>query len=160
MKHYLKTIVVLLAVTAVLASCEKDPAAPKISGLEIGKDNSGIAYVGGDLHIEAEIVAEAKIARIVLTIHPEEEHAHHAPIQRVISISEHSTHWEVDTTYTGKYAGVKNIEFHEHIKVPLYAETGDYHLHLLVVDMDGKTAEVEEEFSVVEAPVEKAKSEK
>lgn len=150
MKHYFKTIFVLLTVVAIFASCEKEPAAPVISNLEIGKDNSGKAYIGGDLHIEADIVAEGKIARIALTIHPEGEHASHVQAQRIIAHAGQPLKWEVDTTYTGKYAGVKNIEFHEHISVPLTAGPGEYHLYLLVVDMNGKTTESEAEFYLEE----------
>jgi hypothetical protein len=150
MKRFLKPLVIFTLLMVVLTSCEKNPAQPVISDIEIGKDNSKKAYIGKDLHIEASIVAEAKIARIVLTIHPEEEdHGHaHVPSSKAPAATTHSISWEVDTTYISKFAGLKNAAFHEHLKVPLYAAEGSYHLHFMVVDMEGNSATFEEEFEL------------
>jgi len=144
----LKYISLVLLLAIAIQSCKKDDEEtilnpPSISTFELGYDDSGEAFLGADLHIEAEIVAEAKIATIQVTIHPEGEHEDK-------SVS-HDEEWEVDTTYT-KFNGLKNTTFHEHIDVPYEAEEGHYHFHFIVVDMDGNTKEVERELHV-EAPI-------
>jgi hypothetical protein len=151
MKQLIKFSILAALMAMVFISCEKEPAAPVISEVEIGMDNSKTAYIGDDLHIDASILAAGKIARIVLTIHPEGEGAH-APAQKIVAYIQGDNHWEVDSTYTGKYAGVKNIEFHEHLEIPENAMAGHYHLHLLVVDMQGQTAELEEEITLLVKP--------
>lgn len=142
----LKYISLVLLLAIAIQSCKKDDeetlAPPSISTFELGYEDSGEAFLGADLHIEAEIVAEAKIATIQVTIHPEGEHEDK-------SLS-HDEEWEVDTTYT-KFNGLKNTTFHEHIDVPVEAEEGHYHFHFIVVDMDGNTKELERELHV-EAP--------
>lgn len=139
-------IILALFIGSIFQSCKKDDeetlAPPSISTFEFGYNDSGEAYLGSDLHIEAEIVAEAKIDRIQVTIHPEGEHEY-----KTIS-DEHE--WEVDTTYT-KFNGLKNTTFHEHLEVPVEADTGHYHFHFIVIDMDGNTKEIERELHV-EAP--------
>jgi hypothetical protein len=151
MKHLIKLSLIVAVTAFTLTSCEKDPAAPVISDVEIGMDNSKTAYVGGDLHIDASILADAKIARIVLTIHPEGEGAH-APAQKIVAVIQSDNHWEVDSTYTGKYAGVKNIQFHEDLEIPDNIEAGAYHFELLVVDMLGQTTEHDEEITLLAKP--------
>jgi len=151
MKHLIKLSLVAAVMAFTLTSCEKDPAAPVISNVEIGLENSKTAVIGGDLHLDATILAPAKIARIVLTIHPKDEVAH-APSRKIAALIQDKNYWEVDTTYTGKYVGVKNIEFHVDIEIPEYATAGHYHLHLLVVDMLGQTAEVEEVITLLAKP--------
>jgi hypothetical protein len=141
----LKLISFVLVLALAFQSCKKDEDdennPPVISNFELGYEDSGEAFLGADLHIEAEIVAEAKIDRIQLTIHPEGEHDK--------SVA-HEEEWEVDTTYT-KFNGLKNTEFHEHLEVPFEAEEGHYHFHFAVIDMDGNTKEIERELHV-EAP--------
>jgi hypothetical protein len=141
------SLLLILTTAVVFLSCNKDeddPALnpPTIPTFEFGYEDSGEAYLGADLHIEAEIVADAKIDRIQVSIHPEGEH--------MKSLSDEHA-WEVDTTYT-KFNGLKNTEFHEHFDVPVHADTGHYHFHFQVIDMDGNTKEVERELHV-EAPI-------
>ncbi len=149
MKRFMKPLAFFTLLIVILSSCEKDPAPPVISDIEIGKENSKTAYIGNDLHIEASIMAEAKIARIVLTIHPEEDDLDHVSSLKAPVIATYSSSWEVDTTYTGMYAGVKNVAFHEHLEVPMHALEGSYHLHLMVVDMEGNSASFEEEIELL-----------
>jgi hypothetical protein len=108
------SLLLILTTAVVFLSCNKDeddPALnpPTIPTFEFGYEDSGEAYLGADLHIEAEIVADAKIDRIQVSIHPEGEH--------MKSLSDEHA-WEVDTTYT-KFNGLKNTEFHEHLDVPV-----------------------------------------
>jgi hypothetical protein len=145
MKQRILSITMVVFTTLFLTSCDTDLAKPKITISELGYDNSKTVNAGKDLHIEGEIVAEGKIDKIMLTIHPEGEHK-----STLLNTVHHE--WEVDTTYT-KFAGLKNTSFHEHLEVPQDAETGHYHLHLKVIDMEGNSSEFEAEIEVLE-PIE------
>ena len=88
---------------------------------------------GDDMHLEADIVAEGLIKRIDVEIHKEDGS------------------YEIEKAYTeGKYIGVKNTEFHEHIDIPAEAPLGEYHLHFTVTDKKGRTALAEAHIEVVE----------
>ncbi len=144
-----KTLVVFftVAIIAILSSCDKnDEVVPKpiINSIEYGSghDNpdSHTAYQGGDMHIEAEIVAEGKIDYIMVEIHPEgEEEDDH----------DHEE-WEYDSTYTEGFTGLKNATFHKHIDIDATATPGDYHLHFIVVDMEGNQVMYEGELEILE----------
>ena len=78
----MKTNVLLIAAavsTGVLfTSCKKEEeeepkAKPAITINEIGEGNSKTATIGEDLHIDIDVVAEGKISRIEVMIHPEHE---------------------------------------------------------------------------------------
>jgi len=124
-----------------LASCSDDVIAPEVEIIEIGYENSGVAYAGHDLHIDAEIVAKGKIDNVRLTIHAGDEHLKES--------HNHHEEWQVDTTYTTSFTGNKNRDFHEHIDVPEHAEAGEYHLHLYVTDMEGNQSSAEGHFDVI-----------
>ena len=88
---------------------------------------------GDDMHLEAEIVAEGLIKRIDVEIHKEDGS------------------FEIEKSYTeGKYIGVKNTEFHEHIDIPANAPLGEYHLHFTVTDQQGQTTLAEAHSEVIE----------
>ena len=129
-----KFILILFA-TLLSFSCQKnhDTAKPVITLTEVGHENSKQAMQGDDLHLEADILAEGLIKRIDVEIHKE------------------GGDFEIEKSYTeGKYIGVKNIEFHEHIDVPATAPLGAYHLHFTVTDKNGQTTTVEEHIEVIE----------
>ena len=129
-----------------LSSCDKDEMAkPRILNFELGYENSGIGYLGSDLHIEAEIIAEGKIDRVIIEIHHEGEHGHKS-FSKVLHHDDHK--WEVDSTYT-KFYGLKNTTFHEHIDVPLWAEVGEYHFHMKVIDLEGNQTEREADLEIM-----------
>lgn len=124
-------------------SCEKDKVAkPAITILELGEGdthgNDHTAKIGGELHIEADVVAEGKIDKIQLRIHPEGEHDATGTIEE----------WELDTTYT-KFSGLKNTTFHEHVDIANTAKAGDYHFDFIVTDMEGKQSSAEAELKIV-----------
>ena len=126
-------------------SCEKDDETspkPVITLTELGYENSKIGYAGTDLHIEAEVVAEGKIDKVTIEIHPEGEHE-----EKSSSTTLHEGEWEVDTTFT-EFSGLKNTTFHKHIDIPVNAEVGHYHFHFIVIDMDGQQTLVEEELEI------------
>lgn len=141
MKHFKTLFITAIAFSFIVTSCKKDDEirAPEFVSFELGYDNSGTVVAGEDLHIDAEILAEGKIANVIVTIHPEGEH----DFKSVRTIE-----WEVDSTYTTGYSGVKDIDFHEHIDVPAEAETGPYHFHIKVTDMEGNRTEKEAELEI------------
>ncbi len=138
------TVIFVMAMF-VFVSCSDDDddfPAPVISDLEIGHHDSKVGYRGSDLHIDAEIVAEGRIDRIVLEIHHEGDHHHDH------KSGQHDDHgWEFDHTWT-EFSGLLNTNFHEHIDIPIDAELGEYHFHFTVIDQQGKVTEVEAEFEV------------
>lgn len=141
-----KVLLTLAVFTALFfAACEKNenPSKPIITILELGEGDSHgnnlIAKVGGDLHMEIDIVAEGKIAKIQVRIHPEGEHHEEG---------EHEE-WEVDTTYT-TYSGLKNTIFHEHVDIDISAEPGDYHFDFIVTDMEGNQSSAEADLKIIE----------
>ncbi len=153
MKNYIKLFAFITLLSFTFTSCENDEeaAAPVITDVEVGLQNSKTAFIGGDLHLEANIFAEGKISKIQITIHPADEAAHIGPMKAKSALT-HEGEWKVDTTYT-KFADLKNATFHEHIDVPVNASAEAYHLHIIVVDMEGNTTEYEEEGLTIVVPV-------
>lgn len=125
MKHNIfKTLVLAFATITLLAACnkEEETAAPVVTLTEVGHDNTHRATAGDDMHLEADIVAEGVINAIHVELHLEE-----------------GGDYEIEKSYTeGKYIGVKNTEFHEHIDIPAEAPAGEYHLHFTVTDRQGR----------------------
>ncbi len=125
--------VAALLLTASSCNKEQNPAKPTVTLTEVGHDNSKVAEPGEDLHLEADILAEGLIKRIDVEIHLEDGD------------------YEIEKSYTeGKYIGVKNVEFHEHIDIPADAPLGEYHLHFTVTDRKGQTTTAETHLDVVE----------
>lgn len=126
-------------------SCEQDDTTPKpdINILELGEGdshgNDHTAKIGGDLHIEAEIVAEGKIDKVSIRLHPEGDHE---------DDGDHKG-WELDTTYT-KFSGLKNTTFHEHVDIDAAAQPGEYHFDFVVTDMEGYQSSAEAEVLIEE----------
>ena len=125
-------LIVLSTLILAFAACGKTPSAPTVTLTEVGHENSGKAEQGDDLHLEADIVAEGLIKCILVEIHRE------------------NGAYEIVNSYaTGKYIGVRNTEFHEHIDIPADAPLGGYHLHLTVTDNKGQTATAEASVEVI-----------
>ncbi|MGQ9847630.1 MAG: DUF4625 domain-containing protein, partial [Bacteroidales bacterium] len=111
---------------------EKEVPKPVISALELGNGNSHIAYIGADLHIQAEIVAEGKINKIRVEIHKAQGSGN-----------------EIMAEYT-EFAGLKNTTFHKHVDIPNTTVAGPYHFHMTVTDMEGNSTTVEEGITILE----------
>lgn len=121
---------IIAAVLMSFNSCkqqENPVAKPLISNLELGLKNSRQAYIGTDLHMEAEIVAEGKIDKIIVEIHPEAGGGK-----------------EIKEEYS-EFSGQKNVNFHKHIDIPNDAKVGEYHLHFTVIDQLGNSTSKEAE---------------
>jgi hypothetical protein len=145
MKNRLLNFIILLSAVFIFNACKDDDfPAPEISDFEVGLDNSLVAYRGSDLHLEANILAEGRIDRIVLEIHPEGEHNGK---KSTAAANDEDHGWEVEMEWT-EFDGLKNTNFHEHIDVPIDAELGHYHLHFKVIDKQGKVTEMEAELEV------------
>lgn len=121
-----------------LSSCKKDNeeipalAKPQISALEIGSGNNKTVQAGSDLHLEGDILAEALISKIEIEVH-----------------QEGGGQYKFTKAYTdGKYIGVKNATFHEHIDVPANAPAGAYHFHFTVTDKAGNTTTIESPLTI------------
>ena len=132
----------ILVVGLVFTSCEDDPAPPVITILELGDGdthgNDHTATVGGELHMEVEVVAEGKIDKINVRLHPEGEHHDEG---------EHDE-WELDVTYTN-FSGLKNTLFHEHVEIDGTAEPGEYHFDFVVTDMEGNQSSAEADVQII-----------
>lgn len=131
-------IALAIIASTTFTACEKEEetesaANPVISEFELGLNNSKTAYIGADLHIEANIVAEGKIETVSIDIHPEGDAT-----------------WNFSKTYT-KFSGLKNTLFHEHIDISADADTGEYHFHFTVVDQAGNTTKIERDLEIKEA---------
>ncbi len=143
MKTRILLITALFTTALFFTSCEKDEEAakPVITLSELGYENSKIGYSGTDLHIEAEILAEGKVDKVTIEIHPEGDH------EKSTSTVLHEGEWEFDTTYT-KFSGIIDPLFHEHIDISVDADTGHYHFHFAVTDLEGQQTVVEEELEI------------
>jgi hypothetical protein len=138
MKSNFKFLTVIALFASVFYSCESDDdgtsyAAPVISDVELGIGNSHVAYLGSDLHIELDVVAEGTIDIIEVEIHNEDN----------------PDGWEGEYLYD-EFSGLLNTTFHKHIDIPSDIETGDYHFHFTVTDMQGNQTSVEEELEIQE----------
>lgn len=138
MKRKRMSLMLVSFMTIVLLfSCgddDKTTPKPSVTITELGLENSGIAYIGTDLHVEAEIVAQGKIDKIRVEIHPEGSH-------------EEDGGEEIEIVYD-EFNGRKNTTFHKHIDIPSTIKAGDYHFHFEVLDMEGQETLVEKELKI------------
>jgi len=138
MKSFKLFSIIALAcvLTISLNSCGDDEPtieAPSINLTEVGHDNSKHAHPGHDMHLEADIVAPGKINSI------------HVAIEQVGG----TTTIKKDFT-SGKYIGVNNTEFHEHIDIPANTPLGKYMLYVTVADDLGQQTTVSCEINMEE----------
>ena len=124
---FMAASVLFCVFSLVLSSCDNDDpqtvAKPVAALAEVGEENSKEATAGKDLHLEGNLVAEGLIARIDVTI---------ATADGKTTI--------VQKSYTdGKYIGVRNTTFHEHLDIPADATPGAYKLTFVVTDKLGQS---------------------
>ncbi len=122
-----------------LTACNKDdgeekPNAPTITLTEVGHDNSRTAHPGHDLHLEASLLAEGIINSINIAV------SQSGATEKILDVS-----------YTeGKYIGVRNTEFHEHIDIPDSIPFGVYNLFFTVTDRSGQQTVAESQLNIIE----------
>ncbi|MDO1498833.1 DUF4625 domain-containing protein [Euzebyella saccharophila] len=148
MKTSLKQLA-LIACAITLYSCSSDDdgdiqlAAPSITNFEFGEGSThggeSVAYKGSDIHLEAEITAEATVASITLDIHGHD-----------LEVGEGEEEWDFEQTFTNASYLVINPEFHEHVDIPTTAPAGEYHITLTVTDENGNSTEVEGEIEIMD----------
>jgi hypothetical protein len=126
------------------AGCRQDneTPGPVIVFSELGYENSKIGYPGADFHMEAEILAEGRIDYIEVEVHKEGDHE-----TKTALFLPDEDEWKFDSLYT-KFNGLKNTLFHEHFDVPVFADTGHYHFHFAVTDMEGYQTVFGEEIEI------------
>lgn len=142
MKTNFKLLIFITTLGFLLHSCSSDDDAsqaimsPVISNFEFGQGASHttdrIAYLGSDVHLEAEITASAAIQRIALTIHSHD-----------LELEEGQENWEFNKEFTDEKYLVMNPTFHEHVEIPVNIPAGEYHIEITVTDSNGETATVD-----------------
>jgi hypothetical protein len=80
--------------------------------------------------MDAEIVAEGKIDKITVDLHPESGEGD-----------------DIEAEYT-EYSGLLNADFHQDLEIPSTTEVGDYHFHMTVTDQAGKSTSVEADIHI------------
>jgi len=152
--NFMKTNFKFLAIIAffgiLLNSCSSDddnnsPSlnAPQISNFEFGEGSihstDQVAFKGSDIHIEAEINAEAVVSSITLKIHAHD-----------LVPGEGEEDWDFEQVYTNANYQVINPTFHEHVDVPTNIPVGEYHIELIVTDELGNSTEVDGHLEILD----------
>ena len=126
---FIAASVLFCVFSLVLSSCSDDDDAKQsvaksvVALAEVGKENSKEAIAGKDLHLEGDLVADGLIARIDVTI-----------------AAKDGNKTIVKQSYTeGKYIGVRNTTFHEHLDIPADAAPGAYTVTFVVTDKLGQS---------------------
>lgn len=99
---------------------------------EVGLENSKEAVAGSDLHVEAEVIALAKIKAVKVEIADAGN-----KVQVAADYSDHP-----------QYVNVINATFHEHIDLPGTLPAGNYTLRMTVTDMKGNSKTESTQFRV------------
>ncbi len=150
MKSNLKFLAIVAFVGILFQSCSSDDDntdpignPPVISNFGYGEGSAHstdpVAYKGSDIHLEADITAEATVSSIKLSIHAHD-----------LAPGEGQVDWDFEKVYTdGKYL-VINPTFHEHVDVPANIPAGEYHVELTVTDELGNSTEVEGHLEILD----------
>jgi uncharacterized membrane protein len=132
----MKKFIIFLFTLVVFVACKDSDTVipgPQIQDIEVGSNNSKTVQRGKDLHLEAQVVAEAGIEKARISIHP-------------TSGAEGWT-WSREVP---ELEGKKNGEIHLHIQIPADVKPGSYHVDIEVKDKAGKVAEAESDLSITE----------
>ncbi|QWX85161.1 DUF4625 domain-containing protein [Cellulophaga sp. HaHaR_3_176] len=151
LKPNFKFLAIIASIGLFLQSCSSDDdddnlnlGAPIISNFEYGEGSSHsteqTAHKGSDIHIEAEITAQATVSSITLSIHAHD-----------LTLADDEVEWEFVQVFTNANYLVINPTFHEHIDVPTDIPSGEYHVELLVTDELGNSTEVEGYIQIIDA---------
>ncbi|WP_405604930.1 DUF4625 domain-containing protein [Polaribacter sp. Asnod1-A03] len=153
-KFKILAVIAFFALSFQSCSSDDDPvnlAAPVISDFEYGEghhdhddddhdeEEEAYAYKGSDLHLEAEIYAEAIVSSIEISIHAHD-----------LEVGDNEEEWDFEQVYTDANYLVINASFHEHIDIPATAPAGEYHIELIVTDELGNVTEVEGHIDILD----------
>ncbi|WP_458627188.1 DUF4625 domain-containing protein [Winogradskyella sp. PC D3.3] len=150
MKSNFKFLTLIAFFGILLNSCSSDDDAsspslnaPEITNFEYGEGSvhstDQVAFKGSDIHLEAEINAEAVVSSITLSIH-----AHDLPL------ADGEVEWDFFQEYSGSNYQVINPTFHEHVDVPTNIPSGEYHIELVVIDENGNSTEVDGHLEILD----------
>lgn len=148
MKSNLKLLAIITFVGVFLNSCSSDDDAvtidaPVISNFEFGEGSTHstdpVAYKGSDIHLEAEINAQASVSSITLSIHAHD-----------LALEDGEVDWDFEQVFTDASYMAINPTFHEHVDVPTNIPAGEYHIELLVTDTNGNSTEVEGHIEIMD----------
>ncbi|WP_066225781.1 DUF4625 domain-containing protein [Formosa haliotis] len=137
MKTNLKFLAIILTVGFFFQSCSSDDDgsdinAPEITNFEYGEGSEHstdpVVYKGSDLHVEADIYAEATVASITLEIHSHD-----------LEDTDDEVVWDFEQVYDDASYQVINPTFHVHVDIPSDILAGEYHIELIVVDALGNS---------------------
>ena len=151
MKSNFKFLALIAFFGILLNSCSSDDDAsspslnaPEITNFEYGEGSvhstDQVAFKGSDIHLEAEINAEAVVSSITLSIH-----AHDLPL------ADGEVEWDFFQEYSGSNYQVINPTFHEHVDVPTNIPSGEYHIELTVIDELGNSTEIEGHLEILDS---------
>ncbi len=117
---------------------------PEITITETGEGNSKTAVAGGEMHLEAEISApNKKTATAGKDMHLEgnlEAEGLIARIDVAVTSADGLTTVFAKSWTDGKYIGVRNTTFHEHIDISSETAAGEYVLTFTVTDKAGQSS--------------------
>ena len=136
MRIYIGVLITTVFLIFLTTGCAKDeilPDAPTITNTEFGHDNNKTAYVGADLHVAAQISAPGKIDNIKIELHPESDGG-----------------WEYNEAFKEDFEGLLNATFHKHLQISEEAIPGEYHLHFIVTDKNGRQTSVEAPIDILQ----------
>lgn len=148
MKINFKHLALFILAGITLSSCSDDDneliveEAPLISNFEFGQGSTHgdghVAYTGSDIHMEADIVADAGVRSIAVEIHAHD-----------LEVGDDEEEWDFEQIWDDAEYHAINPTFHEHIEVPANAPAGEYHITLTVTDVKGNSTEVEGHIDVM-----------
>lgn len=132
-KLFIGALALLSVFAMVLTSCDNDDVTPssiEFKDPEFGHDNNKIGIIGGDIHLECDIVSNAKI--------------------RVIQVALLKNNKPVTSQIydNAKYVGVLNTKFHEHLKLSDDLEEGEYTCIIAVTTVDNTTRYISEKIQL------------
>ncbi|WP_179316980.1 DUF4625 domain-containing protein [Winogradskyella undariae] len=150
MKSNFKFLAIIAFFGILLNSCSSDDDngssslnAPEITGFEYGEGSvhstDQVAFKGSDIHLEAEINAEAVVSSITLSIHAHD-----------LTLTDGEVEWDFFQEYTDASYLVINPTFHEHVDVPTDIPAGEYHIELTVIDELGNSTEIEGHLEILD----------
>lgn len=132
-KLFIGALALLSVFAMVLTSCDNDditPSSIEFKDPEFGHDNNKIGIIGGDIHLECDIVSSAKIRFIQVALLKD---------NRQVKLQSYTD---------AKYVGVLNTKFHEHLKLSDDLEEGEYTCMIAVTTVDNTTRYISEKIQL------------
>lgn len=138
-------ILSFVAFLFLLGSCSKEEKTEvaqsteiTIDDLEIGSEDSRKVYTDNNLHLEANIIADAGIKQVQVQILPQTEGVSFFTVSKI---------------YSEEIGGAKQFLLHEHYDVPKLSREGKYDVFIVVTDLKGQRKVFEYELLVEKDPL-------